>query len=274
MANRSYASLKEFKDSLGITASSDDVTILKTLEGATLTIEKYCQRRFQPEHGTKYFTGANRIWVKPDLLSISTLKTDEDGDGTFENTFTTSDYVLFDLNEYPKTYIEISDNSSYGTFGMGSKKGVEIVGEWGYGDGESATPYTEQSKTVSAMAVSASTQTVVSTNLAIGQTWRIDSEDFYCTDLTGSIAKIIPSINGTSATSHVASSTIYVYDYPSDIKQACLDLAGAMWNTRGKKGTRSESIGDYSYTLNSYSDKDFVKSIIGDSIDGYRRVKA
>ncbi len=271
MSNRSFCSLKEFKDNLGITASTDDIAILKTLEGATIAIEKFCNRRFQPEYGTKYFAGANRIWLKPDLLSVSTLKTDEDNDGTFETTYTTSDYNLMPLNEYPKSYIEISDNSDYGTFGAG-KKGLEIVGLFGYGDGESSTPYTQQSQTLSAMSASASTQTVVSTNLAVGQTWLIDSEQMYCKDLTTSVATIVRSVNGTSATTHTASSTIYVFDYPADIKQACFDLASAKWNTRGQMGMRSQTIGDYSYTLNSYLEKDIIESILGNSIDKYRKV--
>lgn len=246
--NRTYCSLVDFKSNLGITSSADDVAILKTLEGATIAIERYCQRKFSVEYGTKYFTGANRIWFKPDLLSASTVKLDEDGNASFESTVTTSDYVLFPLNEFPKTYMEISDNSNYGTFAYGYKKGVEIVGDWGFGDGESATPYTEQSKTVASMSSTASTQSVVSTNLAVGQTWLIDSEQIYVKDLTASLATIVRSVNGTTATTHVASSTIYVYDYPSDIKNACYQRSARLWLTRDKF-LASENIGDYSYVL-------------------------
>ncbi len=272
MANRSYSSLTELKGSLGITSSTDDKVMLSALEGATLEIEKYCQRKFNVEYATKYYAGANRLWVN-DLLTVSTLKTDTDGNASFETVYTTSDYVLFPLNEYPKTYIEPSDNSDYGAFTSG-KKGVEIVGFWGYGDGESETPYTNQSTITASTASGATTINVVSTNLAIGQTWLIDNEQFYVKDLTTSVATVVPGLNGTSKDAHYASSVIYVYDYPADIKQACLNLATALYQNRTKQGLQSERIGDYSYTMSGTSlNKGMIESILSDSIFSYRRMK-
>ena len=135
--DRSYVSVQDIKDTLGITASSDDVLLRKIGEASTKMVENFTGRKFNVEHGTKYFAGADRIWFSPDLLSVSTVKLDEDANASFEATLTTSDYVLFPLNEYPKSYMEVADTSDYGTFAYGVKKGVEITGEWGYGDGES-----------------------------------------------------------------------------------------------------------------------------------------
>jgi hypothetical protein len=272
MANRCYSNLNDIKTSLGISSSTDDKVMLNALEGATLEIEKYTGRKFNVEYATKYFSGANRLWVN-DLLTVSTLKTDTDGNASFETVYTTSDYVLFPLNEYPKTYIEPSDNSDYGSFTSG-KKGVEIVGFWGYGDGESATSYTNQSTITASTASGATTINVVSTNLATGQTWLIDSEQFYVKDLTASIASVICGLNGTSKDAHSASSVIYVYDFPADIKQACLNLATALYQNRAKQGLQSESIGDYSYTLAGTSlRKGVINSILDDSILSYRKAK-
>src|SRR4030042_1806916 len=115
MSDGSYASIADIKGVLGITATTDDTTIRKIVEAASRSIDRYCNRTFVVSSETKYFDGAVRLWL-PDLLSInaSGLKTDADGDATFENTFATTDYILYgpgledSLNTYPRTRIEIS----------------------------------------------------------------------------------------------------------------------------------------------------------------------
>ncbi len=269
MSNRSYITVDDIKSTLGLTASTDDVLFRKIAEAGTALIEKYTGRKFNIEHATKYFTGANRLWVN-DLLSVSTIKLDEDASGSFETTLTTSDYVLFPLNDFPKTHIEVTEYGDYGTFANSVKKGVEIVGEWGYGDGESSSSFILESTTTSSLGATATTINMVSTNLSMGQTWLIDNEQVYSKFITGSTARVERGINGTSATSHVASSSIYTYQYPSDIWGACLNLAVAEYQNRDKKGIQSERLGDYSYTL----DKNAVNTILTDSIpNSYRKMR-
>lgn len=268
--DRSYVSVQDIKDTLGITASSDDVLLRKIGEASTKMVENFTGRKFNIEHSTKYFTGANRIWFSPDLLSASTIKLDEDANASFEATLTTSDYILFPFNDYPKTYMEVADTSDYGTFAYGVKKGVEITGEWGYGDGESASSYFAESTITASTASGATAINMVSTNLAAGQTWLIDSEQMYVKYISGSTASVVCGINGSSKEAHAASSTIYVYQYPADIWKACLNLVVAEYQNRDKKGIASESIGDYKYTLN----KSTITTILDDSIPTYyRKVK-
>lgn len=270
MANRSYISIADIKDSLGITSSTDDILLRKIAEAGTTLIERYTDRKFHVERATRYFTGANRLWVT-DVLSVSTMKLDEDANASFEATLTTSDYVLFPLNEYPKTCIEPTEYGDYGTFAFGVKRGVEIVGEWGYGDGETASATSLQSKLSTASINSTATSIgVVSDNLAAGQTWLMDSEQIYANYITGSTARVVRGVNGTTAAIHQPSADINVYQYPSDIWQACLNLAVEEYQQREKKGITSERLGDYSYTL----DKGAVNSILQDSIPVfYRRLR-
>lgn len=269
MANRCYANVQDIKDTLGITASTDDTLIRKIAEAGTALIEKYTGRKFNIEYATKYFTGANRLWVN-DLLSISTIKLDEDANASFEATLTTSDYVLFPLNDYPKSYMEVSDYGDYGTFANGVKRGVEIIGEWGYGDGESASSYIKESTTTASLGATATTVYMVSANLAMGQTWLVDSEQIYAKFITGSTARVERGINGTTAAAHDASSDINVYQYPSDVWAACLNLAVAEYQNRDKKGLQSEGLGDYRYSL----DKSALNSILTDSIpSGLRKMQ-
>jgi len=269
MANRSYITVDDVKNSLGITSSTDDTLLRKIAEAGTTLIERHIDRKFNVEHATKYFSGANRLWVN-DLLSVSTIKLDEDANASFEATLTTSDYVLFPFNEYPKTYLETTEYGDYGGFATGVKKGVEIVGEWGYGDGESASSYTKESTTTASIGATATTINVVSTNLSMGQTWLIDSEQIYAKFITGSTARVERAVNGTTGAAHAASSDINVYQYPSDIWEACLNLAVEEYQNRDKKGIQSETIGDYRYQM----DKGAVKTILEDSIPSfYRRMR-
>lgn len=97
-------------------------------------IDDTCGRTFKSSLATKYFDGAGGVLFIDDLISVSTsLKLDEDADGTYESTMAASDYILYPLNETPKTYIRVNPSGDYGGFASGVRKGVEIIGTWGYG---------------------------------------------------------------------------------------------------------------------------------------------
>jgi hypothetical protein len=175
---------------------------------------------------TRYFNGA-RILFLPDLLSATTFKLDEDGDATFESTLATTDYNLYPLNDFPKIRAEISANSDYGGFASGIKKGVEIAGNWGYGDGLSATPYIDSGDDVAddPLAAGATTLTVsAAENFAAGQTLLIGTEQIYIEDLgdEGETLDIKRGVNGTTDAEHAQGADIYIYEYPEDIVTACL----------------------------------------------------
>ncbi len=278
----SYASLSEFKGILGITSTTDDTMMRKILEAASRSIETNLNRHFFSLTETKYFDGAVTLWI-PDLLSVTTLKTDEDGDGTFENTFDgtagTGDYILYgggledSLNLYPRTHIEINPNGDYGSFASGVKRGVEIAGVWGYGDGTSATPYV-----ATAITGTVATTTGLSLTLSadgtieIGHTILCESEQMYVTALGTLSATVERGVNGTTAATHNLKTLSY-YRYPRDIMQACLDLSVALYQNRTKQGLQSERLGDYSYTIAGTSlGKSMVESIL-ENVKGYKRMR-
>lgn len=131
MAN--YCTLEEIKSTLDIQLDKNNSLIMSMIESASDLIDHWCDRHFDSRSETRYFDGASTILFIDDLISITTLKIDEDGDSTYESTLAATDYVLYPLNTTPKTWIEISSNSDYGSFASGIKKGVEIAGSWGYG---------------------------------------------------------------------------------------------------------------------------------------------
>ncbi len=274
-----YASIGDLKGILGITSTTDDTVMRKILEAASRSIDSYTNRTFVTQTATKYFDGGYSLWL-PDLLSITTLKTDEDGDATFENTFADTDYLLYgtgledSLNTYPKTRLEINSNGDYGSFASGVKKGVELAGVWGYGDGISATPYIADTTITEDLTAGESAIDVTAvTNLSAGQLILIGSEQYYIYSISSTTLTTEPGVNGTTEATHSSGATIYIYQYPSDIRQACLDLSVALYQNRSKQGLQTERIGDYSYTIAGTSlGKSMVESIL-ESIRPYKRMR-
>jgi len=132
-----YCSMSEIKLELftGQTADVNDYdSLIETLcEEVKGWVDDYCGRSFTSSAATKYFDGAGILFID-DLISIDALgfQLDEDADGAYESTLATTDYILYPLNTTPKTIIKPSPWGNYGGFASGVKKGVKIIGTWGY----------------------------------------------------------------------------------------------------------------------------------------------
>lgn len=131
MAN--YCQLENIKRDLDITGDENNDVLQAMIAQVKTFIDNLCDRQFDTTTETRYFDGAGSVLFIDDMVSITSLKLDEDGDGTYEVTMSSSDYVLYPLNTTPKMWIEISSNSNYSGFANGIKKGVEIAATWGYG---------------------------------------------------------------------------------------------------------------------------------------------
>jgi len=127
-----YATLAEVKARLGINDSNEDSVIEATIEAASRLIDQATGRVFYATTATRYFTAADPdlLFLPDDLLSVTTLKTDEDGDRTYEITWAATDYDLEPYNATPYTRIQVAPRGTR-TFPP-TRRGVEIVGSWGY----------------------------------------------------------------------------------------------------------------------------------------------
>jgi len=98
-----YASLAELKAWVGIPPAdtADDALLTLALDAASAQVDQFCDRTFTATTGTReYFpTDTGRLDVDPIATTTGlVVRTDEDGDGTFETTWATTDYRLEPVN--------------------------------------------------------------------------------------------------------------------------------------------------------------------------------
>jgi len=99
-----YCSLDDVKAAARITDSLEDDLLELSIEAASREIDSYTERVFYQTGSAG--TPVARVYVPQDLyvvetddiISVTTLKTDSNGDGTFDTTFDTSDFQLEPLN--------------------------------------------------------------------------------------------------------------------------------------------------------------------------------
>jgi hypothetical protein len=135
----SYATLAEFKAAVGITDSTDDTALQSVLDATDTLIDLYCDRKtgFGTATETRFYTAEDYEYVlTDDLVSVTTLQTDDDANGTYETTWTSgTDYVLAPRNAaldgFPYTEIDTSVTWPR-NFPKDVYLGVKVVGVFGF----------------------------------------------------------------------------------------------------------------------------------------------
>lgn len=131
------AAIKAHKDIASIDAT-DDALIEDLINAASRYIDAATgNRRYYTtsvdETRTYQAINGYRVYTD-DIISITTLKTDSDGDRTYETTWATTDYDMLPenaaLDGRPYTYIQIAPDGHYSF--PNQRKGVQIVGRFGY----------------------------------------------------------------------------------------------------------------------------------------------
>lgn len=135
----SYASLSQFKAAVGISDSTDDAALQNVLDATDTLIDLYCDRKtgFGTATETRYYTAEDYEYVlTDDLVSVTTLQTDDDANGTYETTWTSgTDYVLAPRNAaldgFPYTEIDTSVTWPR-NFPKDVYLGVKVTGVFGF----------------------------------------------------------------------------------------------------------------------------------------------
>ena len=137
-----YITLAELRAAFvpaGVTGTGGDTRYEKVIEAASREVEKYCHRRFYGLPETRYYSPNDYGVVEiDDLRTLTTLKTDDDGDGTYETTWQSGDYELSYAGNYnaalddkPYTQIEAKQSGSQ-SFPVSVAKSVLVSGVFGY----------------------------------------------------------------------------------------------------------------------------------------------
>ena len=119
--------------------TTDDDLIEGIITAVSRWMDAFCSRRFYRNSSdeARYYTATEpTVIYTDDIASVTSLKTDDDGDRTYEVTWATTDYDLLPYNAssysqpLPYTWIRTTPNGQY-TF-PSTLKGVQVTGIFGY----------------------------------------------------------------------------------------------------------------------------------------------
>ena len=137
-----YADLTTLKSAgvLNISGAAYDSRLLDLLEAVSRLIDHYCNRRFYVVEESRFFDGdGGKELGVPDLINVTSLRTDDDRDRTFEAIWAVTDYLLYPPNArpdkpwgrpYTRALVDV-DAGSKTLFPAGLRT-VEVNGKWGY----------------------------------------------------------------------------------------------------------------------------------------------
>lgn len=133
-----YASADDLRQAIGKLTAGDDDELWEVLSAASRLIDGLCQRSFDRVTDTRYFdgSGTGHLWVD-DLVSVSSIKMDQDGDDSFEDetALAATDYYLWPYNAAregkPYEALKMARNGNYSQWGKGERM-VQVAGVFGW----------------------------------------------------------------------------------------------------------------------------------------------
>lgn len=205
-------------------ATADHAQLDAVIEAVSRSFERHTGRWFYPKLSTLYFSSEDAVCLPlpgSDLLEITALAVDASGVGTYDSSFSASDYYLKPYNARelspPEPYWVIETkplSSAY--FPVCIERGVRITGKWGYYDEhESVSAYPKA-------AVDSTQKSIVVQNCTAvhpGQTLLVGSEQVFISEVatssgTSGTLSVKRGQEGTTATSYASGQALEVYRYP------------------------------------------------------------
>lgn len=133
-----YATLAEVKSVLRLTDNVDDTLLENAIEGASRRIDGYCGTFFYQTSNVINLYPVNEYKVTfPDAATITYIKTDDDGDGTYEDTWVNGvDYQLEPLDRAlqnrPIRQASAIGSKTFPLFYVPDLPGVQVSATWGW----------------------------------------------------------------------------------------------------------------------------------------------
>jgi hypothetical protein len=126
-----YTTLAALKTRLRLEDAADDANLQAAIDAAEQIIDGWCRRTFgQTGPSARRFTAQDpTIVVIDDAVSVTQVKVDRDGDGTFEETLTGWDLWPYDAASVGRPYTQV--RLLAGTFPAGNGA-VQVTGTWGW----------------------------------------------------------------------------------------------------------------------------------------------
>ena len=268
MALNLYATRDAVKARAGLDDTGDDATLDGILRDVSREIELWTGRQFWAVTQTRLFTARHPCALllgAADLLAVTTLKTDDDGDRVYETTWAATDYDLepYDapLRSPPVPYGEIraAPNGRY-SFPCVAR-GVEIIGRWGFMD------VLDASTATLAEDLDASETTVDVSDaaaFAAGQVIEIDGERMEISAATVNDAPIADTltvergINGTTAAAHTSGAASRVAAFPGVAEAAIQQVSLLFRGVHAPLGVQGAP--EYGQTIRGSGLHPFVKA--------------
>ena len=271
MATRhTYATSDDLRDYLAGTSyssawTSDAGAIRRILEASSRRIDDYCGGgTFGPQTQTRFYdigwgtlrdspqytiasdngnltttnSTAGVIPLDGWMISPTTVTAYGATDRATSETLTegyNADFWLMPYNFDPKTILKLNEDTTKGL--DGGQQTLSVVAEWGYTANTLSVTTSDAITSTTATSVSVTS----ATSLGPAQTILIDSEQLYITAISGNTLTVERSVNGSTGATHSGGASLYRYDYPELVVQACLDLSKIVFRDRDM-GTAS-SIG-------------------------------
>jgi len=139
-----YLTSSEFKASTTLTGTSfADADITLALSTASRSVDDMCGRRFWADanvNQVRYYTPLSPTFaLVDDIITLTSLLVDSDGDGTFEETWTeNTDFTLEPLNNpaetpaRPRWLIKVHQLSTQGTLPVRYPRSLKVTAKFGW----------------------------------------------------------------------------------------------------------------------------------------------
>lgn len=221
----------------GANRTNDDA-LMRAAERASRLIDDEAQRHFYyADAQTRYYPAIARpehvssreLWLPDDLLAVTTLKVDREGDGTYGLTLAAgTDYQLYPPNAAPYLRVDLVSGGQLGAWPVAAR-GVQIVGRFGYSADLAAAG------TLAALIADGTTTTITLTaghDVSPGDTLVIEAEQLDVRALSAANeATVTRGVNGSTAAAHSNGVAVSRRRFPPAIEFACAAQASRMFRS-------------------------------------------
>ena len=233
-----YGDLTKLKDDSLLkdpaNGTDDDDEMFQLLLAVSEWVDLYCNRHFYPRAQTLYFDAPHdHRLIIPDLISIDSIRQDQDGSGSWALAWPEDSYYLEPYNAAPTRpwggpFTVVSSRHTRPWADTPSRvRSIEIAATWGY------RRFAEDSSTdlnQTSLAATGATVTVDDgTQFHVGQTILIDDEQMLVTAISTNNLTVTRGLNGTTASAHDDNSDVLILRWPPAVERAALIQSARIW---------------------------------------------